>query len=126
MQRNKHSIYYDHIGYTLIEWEVPADIPLDPKLGLENYEAMEWCIEHGVFELFHISGYGEDGEPLDENGEPFDERCVEAYLLTDKGAYAEYVIPFYEFRIAEAGGSPYCHKLEELEQGKPRVVEVYP
>lgn len=123
MKKNKFSIYYDHIGYALIEWEIPADIPLDPKLGLENYEAIEWGIEHGIFDLIPIKDYSEDGEPLDSDGEPFDERCIEASIFTDKGEYSDYMIPFYEFEILEAGKGAYLRTLEELENNKPAFRE---
>jgi len=123
MKKNKFSIYYDHIGYALIEWEIPANIPLDPKLGLENYEAIEWGIEHGIFDLIPIKDYNKDGEPLDADGEPFDERCLEASLFTDKSEYAEYMIPFYEFEILEAGKGAYLRTLEELENNKPAFRE---
>lgn len=123
MKKNKFSIYYDHIGYALIEWEIPADIPLDPKLGLENYEAIEWGIEHGIFDLIPIKDYTEDGEPLDADGEPFDEYCIEASIFTDKGEYSGYMIPFYEFEILEAGKGEYLRTLEELENNKPAFRE---
>lgn len=123
MKKNKFSIYYDHIGYSLIEWEIPADIPLDPKLGLENYEAIEWGIEHGIFDLIPIKDYDKEGNPLDADGEPFDERCLEASLFTDKPEYSEYMIPFYEFEILEAGKGEYLRKLEELENNKPAFRE---
>lgn len=125
MKKNKYSIYYDHVGYALIEWEMPADIDIDPKLGMENYEAMEWCIEHGVFDLIPIMGYGDGdcAEPLDADGEPFDERCLEASLFTDKPEYSEYMIPFYEFDIQEAGRGAYCRRLEELIDNKPAFRE---
>lgn len=121
MKHNKYSIYYDHIGYSLIEWEIPEDIPLDPKLGLENYEAIEWGIEHGIFDLIRISEYNSDGEPLDADGEPFDERCIEASMWDDN--YWEYMIPFYEFQISEAGQGAYVHTLDELEKSEPRIRE---
>lgn len=123
MKKNKYSIYYDHVQYALIEWEIPANIPLDPKLGLENYEAIEWGIEHGIFDLIPIKDYTKDGEPLDADGEPFDERCLEASLFTDKPEYAEYMIPFYEFDIQEAGRGAYLRTLEELENNKPAFRE---
>lgn len=118
-EKNKYSIYYDHIGYTMIEWELPSDIGVDPKLGLENYGAIEWGIRHGIFDLLLIDRYNEDGEPLDRDGEPFDDRCLEASLFTDDSEFAEYMIPFYEFEIMEAGQSPYVRKLEELINNKP-------
>ncbi len=125
MKKNKFSIYYDHIQYALIEWEIPADIPLDPKLGLENYEAIEWGIEHGIFDLIPIASYTNDDEmrPLDSDGEPFDERCLEASLFTDKPEYSEYMIPFYEFDIQEAGRGAYLRPLEELINNKPAFRE---
>lgn len=119
MLKNKFSIYYDHIQYTLIEWELPADIEVDPDLGLENYDAIRWGIEHGVFDLIPIKDWNEDGEPLDEDGDTFDDRCIEANMWHDD--FCGYMIPFYEFRIAEAGHSPYCHSLEELSNGKPAI-----
>lgn len=119
MKKNKYSIYYDHIEYNLIEWEIPDNIPIDPKLGLENYEAIEWGIEHGIFDLIPISDYNESGEPLDADGEPFDERCIEASVFTDKSEYAEYMIPFYEFEILEAGKGAYLRTLKELENNTP-------
>ena len=76
MKKNKYSIYYDHVDYALIEWEIPEDIPLDPKLGLENYEAIEWGIEHGIFDLIPIYDYNDEGEALDADGDTFDERCI--------------------------------------------------
>lgn len=121
MKNNKYSIYYDHIGYSLIEWEIPEDIPLDPSLGLENYEAIEWGIEHGIFDLIPIKGYTEDGEPLDEDGETFDERCLEASIWSDN--YPEYMIPFYEFDILPAGHGAYVRKLSELVNNKPAIRE---
>lgn len=121
MKNNKYSIYYDHIGYSLIEWEIPEDIPLDPSLGLENYEAIEWGIEHGIFDLIPINGYNEDGEPLDEDGETFDDRCLEASIWSDK--YPEYMIPFYEFDILPAGHGAYVRKLSELVKSKPAIRE---
>lgn len=125
MTKNKFSIYYDHIGYALIEWEIPADIPLDPKLGLENYEAIEWGIEHGIFDLIPIASYTNDDEmrPLDADGEPFDECCIEASTFTDKGEYSGYMIPFYEFEILEAGKGAYLRTLKELENNKPAFRE---
>ena len=121
LKHNKYSIYYDHVEYSLIEWEIPEDVPLDPKLGLENYEAIEWGIEHGIFDLIPIASYTEDDSvrPLDADGEEFDERCLEACIWSDK--YPEYMIPFYEFDIQEAGRGNYVHRLEELVNGKPAI-----
>lgn len=119
MLKNRYSIYYDHIQYTLIEWELPADIEVYPENGLENYDAIRWGIEHGIFDLIPIASYGSDGMPLDADGEEFDERCIEADVWHD--SFSGYMIPFYEFRIAEAGHSPYCHSLEELSKGKPAI-----
>lgn len=123
MKKNKFSIYYDHIGYALIEWEIPANIPLDPKLGLENYEAIEWGIEHGIFDLIPIKDYDKEGNPLDADGEPFDEYCIEASIFTDKSEYSGYMIPFYEFEILEAGKGEYLRTLKELENNKPAFRE---
>lgn len=123
LKRNEYSIYYDHVGYTMVEWELPADIEVDPTLGFENYDAMEWGIEHGVFDLIPIAEWDDDGNPLDADREQFDEYCIESSLFTDKGEYAGYVIPFYEFKIMKAGESPYVHKLEELVGGKPNFRE---
>lgn len=119
MKHNKYSIYYDHIGYTMVEWELPSNIEVNPELGLENYEAIAWGIEHGIFDLIPIADYDNDGMPLHEDGEPFDDRCLEADLWHD--SFSGYMIPFYEFRIAEAGSSPYLHTLEELKNGKPVI-----
>lgn len=121
--KNKYSIYYDHVGYSLIEWELPQEIEIDPKLGLENYEAIEWGIDHGIFDLIPIASYDQDGEPLDQDGEPFDERCIEASIWSDK--FSGYMIPFYEFEILESGRGAYLHKLEELENGKPSIREEF-
>lgn len=122
MKHNKYSIYYDHVGYTLKEWEVPEEVPVDPKLGVENYELMEWGIKHGVFELIPIADYVETEfgvEPVDKNGDTFDERCVEASAFSNE--FEEYMIPFYEFGIEEAGRSPYCHTLDTLINAKPNI-----
>ena len=121
MKHNKYSIYYDHIDYTMIEWELPADIEVDPERGLENYEAIEWGIKHGIFDLLPIIGYRADGTPLDAWSEEFDERCIEASTFTDDPEFADYMIPFYEFNIMEAGKSPYVRKLEELIDNKPAI-----
>lgn len=119
MEKNTYSIYYDHIGYTMIEWEMPADLKIDPDLGLENYEAIEWGIEHGIFDLIPIADYDQEGNPLDQDGDQFDDRCLEASLFTDKSDFAEYMIPFYEFRIMEKGQSPYVRSLEEIAKSGP-------
>ena len=121
MNKNKYSIYFDHVGYTMIEWELPASIEVDPKLGLENYDAIRWGIEHGVFDLIPIKDWNEDGEALDSDGEPFDDRCLEADIWHDD--FSGYMIPFYEFSIAEAGHSPYLNTLEELINNKPAIRE---
>ena len=121
MKNNKYSIYYDHIGYSLIEWEIPEDIPLDPSLGLENYEAIEWGIEHGIFDLIPVKDWTQGGEPLDEDGEPFDERCLEAGIWSDN--YQGYMIPFYEFDILPSGKGAYVHKLSELVNNGPAIRE---
>lgn len=123
LKHNEYSIYYGHIGYTMVEWELPVDIKVDLDDGLENYEAIRWGIEHGVFDLIPIKEWNDDGEPLDWTGEPFDERCIEASMFTDKGEYAEYMIPFYEFKIMKSGQSPYVHTLDELENNKPKIRE---
>lgn len=122
MKHNKFSIYYDHVDYSLIEWEIPENIPLDPKLGIENYEAIEWGIEHGIFDLIEVAGYNESDEPIDVDGDPFDERCIEASIWDDK--FCGYMIPFYEFQIAKAGQGAYIHKLDELEKSEPRIRKV--
>ena len=121
MKSNKYSIYYDHIDYSLIEWEIPEDIPLDPKLGLENYEAIEWGIEHGIFDLIPVKKWTEGGEPLDEYGEEFDERCLEAGIWSDN--FQGYMIPFYEFEILPAGHGAYVHRLDELAKSGPAIRE---
>lgn len=119
MTRNKYSIYYDHVDYCLIEWEIPEDIELDPKLGLENYDAIRWGIEHGIFDLIPIADYNEDGEELDADGETFDERCFRADMWHDD--FSDYMIPFYEFEILEAGHGAYCNRLEELLKRGPAI-----
>lgn len=121
MKHNKYSIYYDHVGYSMIEWELPANIEVDATLGVENYDAMRWGIEHGVFDLIPIAEWNEDGEPLDADGEPFDDRCLEAHMFHDD--FCGYMIPFYEFDIMEAGLGAYVHRLEELVDGKPNIRE---
>lgn len=123
MKHNKYSIYYDHVGYTLKEWQLPLEIEVNPNLGLENFEAIEWGIEHGIFDLIPIASYDENGEPLDKDGEPFDEYCIEASVFTDKSEYSGHMIPFYEFSIEESGQSPYCIPLEELLNSKPKFRE---
>lgn len=119
MNKNKYSIYYDHIGYTMIEWELPDDIEVDPELGLENYDAIRWGIEHGVFDLIPIKDWDANGDALDSDREPFDERCLQADLWHDD--YSGYMIPFYEFRIDKAGQSPYLNPLEGLINNKPAI-----
>lgn len=121
MTRNKYSIYYDHVDYCLIEWEMPADVELDPKLGLENYEAIRWGIEHGIFDLIPVADYDEEGNPLDEDGEEFDDRCLPADLWHDD--YCGYMIPFYEFEILEAGHGAYVRELKDTMNGKPAIRE---
>lgn len=121
MTRNKYSIYYDHIGYQLIEWEIPEDIELDPKLGLGNYDAMRWGIEHGIFDLIPIVDYNDNGEELDADGDTFDEQCLRADLWHDD--FSDYMIPFYEFRILEAGHGAYCNSLEESLKHGPSIIE---
>lgn len=118
MRHNKYSLYYDHIGYILKEYELPADIEVNPKDGVENYEAIAWAINHGIIPLLPVSDWNEDGEALDMDGEPYDEFCVEATLFDDR--YDHYVVPLYEMRFMEAGESPYLHTLEENEKGKRR------
>lgn len=123
MKHNKYSIYYDHVGYILKEWELPEEVKVDPDLGIENYEAIEWGIEHGVFDLIPIAGYDKTGEPLNKDGEPFDDQCIEASAFTMISDYLDYIIPFYEFRIMEAGQSPYCTPIETLMNSKPKFRE---
>ena len=68
-----------------------------------------------------IASYTEDDSlrPLDADGEEFDERCLEACIWSDK--YPDYMIPFYEFDIQEAGRGASVHRLEELVNGKPAI-----